>query len=319
MATIKVKINDEWVEMPSIGILPMPEAPIDGKLYGRKDGNWTEVLTGDKTNVLILDYETDLANGKTGSTVTPEVSAALLDAVEKGKACVIKSGDSDILANLQKVSDHVQIIMDQLSYFEGTFLGTNTIVSVDTTGNTISNLSTGAIELVDKNNVLTKDNTKEFTPDANYEPATKKYVDDSLDVTEASYLTFVIGDNTFDLPNGMSMMDYSKKGIVVGTINGITDDNNKIVLNFEKNTDASLSDKKYNILNPTGFIKVSGGILHYQVDYTEDQYDKAYMTEKTNLKINISWYQRVMSETEYTALGETVNTDGVIYFVTPDA
>lgn len=180
MATMKVKNGEEWVEVPSFNVTSIPEAPQDGKQYVRQNANWTEIIPGDKTNVLILDYEKDLANGKTGSTVTPEVSAALLDAVDKGKACVVKSGNSDILANLQKITDHVQIIMEQISYFEGTFLGSNTIVSVDTTGNTISNLSSGAIELVDKSNVLTKDNTKEFTPDADYEPATKKYVDDSL-------------------------------------------------------------------------------------------------------------------------------------------
>lgn len=46
MATIKVKIDDEWIEVPSIGISPMAEAPIDGKTYGRKDGDWTEISTG---------------------------------------------------------------------------------------------------------------------------------------------------------------------------------------------------------------------------------------------------------------------------------
>lgn len=42
-----------------------------------------------------------------------------------------------------------------------------------------------------KDNVLTKDNTTEFTPDADYEPATKKYVDDhaplSKVITESEY------------------------------------------------------------------------------------------------------------------------------------
>lgn len=46
MATIKVKIDDEWIEVPSIGISPMAEAPIDGKTYGRKDGDWSEISTG---------------------------------------------------------------------------------------------------------------------------------------------------------------------------------------------------------------------------------------------------------------------------------
>lgn len=295
------------------------DAPADGNMYGRKDNAWQKIKEGDPTNVLILNYETDLANGQQSQPIDPSISAKLIDAVDTGKACVIKSGNSDILSNIQKVGTDVHIIMEQISKFEGAFIATNTTITVDTAGNTIKAVDTGAIELIDKSKVLAKDNSTEFTPSGIYQPATKKYVDDSLDTTEASYMTFVIGENTFDLPNGMSMMDYSKKGIVIGTIEGITDDNNKIVLNFEKNTDSGLSDKKYNILNPTGFIKVNGGILHYQVDYTEDQYDKAYMTERTNLKINISWYQRILTETEYSGLGDTPNTDGVLYFVTPDA
>lgn len=45
MATIKIKSGDQWTQIPMIGINPMPDAPSDGKTYGRKDGAWAEVAT----------------------------------------------------------------------------------------------------------------------------------------------------------------------------------------------------------------------------------------------------------------------------------
>ena len=100
-----------------------------------------------QTNVLILDYTTDLANAVTGSSVNPEVSEKLLEAIDKGKACVIKNGTSDVLANLQKIGNNVAIVMEQVSYVLGTFAAVNTTITVDTSANTISSLTTGALEL----------------------------------------------------------------------------------------------------------------------------------------------------------------------------
>ena len=45
MATIKIKSGDQWTQIPMIGINPMPDAPSDGKTYGRKDGAWAEVTS----------------------------------------------------------------------------------------------------------------------------------------------------------------------------------------------------------------------------------------------------------------------------------
>ena len=45
MATIKIKSGDQWTQIPMMGINPMPDAPSDGKTYGRKDGAWAEVTS----------------------------------------------------------------------------------------------------------------------------------------------------------------------------------------------------------------------------------------------------------------------------------
>lgn len=102
---------------------------------------------GDKTNVLILSLENDLANGQKDSPVTAEISTALKDAISTGKACVIKSANSDILANLQQISDNVTIVMEQISRVGQTFVAVNTTITVNTATNVISDYQTGAIVL----------------------------------------------------------------------------------------------------------------------------------------------------------------------------
>ena len=117
----------------------------DGTKFLADDGTYKEA--GDKTNVLILSLENDLANGEKDSPVTPEVSASLLDAITTGKACVIKSANSDILANLQKIGNNVTIILEQISRVGQTFVAVNTSITVNTSTNVIADYQTGAIVL----------------------------------------------------------------------------------------------------------------------------------------------------------------------------
>lgn len=46
MATIKIKQDDQWVSLPMIGVQQFPDAPSDGKQYGRKDGAWAVIEAG---------------------------------------------------------------------------------------------------------------------------------------------------------------------------------------------------------------------------------------------------------------------------------
>lgn len=123
--------------------------------FASKD--YVDEVAGDKTNVLILSLENDLANGEKDQPVTAEVSEALVDAVDTGKACVIKTANSDILANLQKTGDNVTIIMEQVSRISTYFLAVNTAITVNTTSNIISDYSTGAINLADSGTLATKE------------------------------------------------------------------------------------------------------------------------------------------------------------------
>ena len=142
--------------------------------------------------VILLNYTDDLKNGNLGETVTPEVSKKLLDAIQNGWACVVKSGQSDILCNLQQVGDVVTIVMESITKINTDYFGSTTIIGVNTSTNTISHSDSGGLFLADKDKVLYKNNTTEYTPSTDYNPATKKYVDDSI--TENS-IVFVVGSH----------------------------------------------------------------------------------------------------------------------------
>lgn len=132
--------------------------------------------------IILLNYTDDLKNGNLGESVSQEVSQKLLDAINGGWACVVKSGNSDILCNLQKVGDVVTIIMESITKIDTEYFAATTIIGVNTSSNTITYSDSGGLYLVDKDKVLLKDNTTSYTPTADYNPSTKKYIDDSVEV-----------------------------------------------------------------------------------------------------------------------------------------
>lgn len=48
MGTIKIKKDGEWVKLPNYGIEEFPDAPSDGKTYGRKDKQWSEIVASNQ-------------------------------------------------------------------------------------------------------------------------------------------------------------------------------------------------------------------------------------------------------------------------------
>lgn len=149
-------------------------------------------IGGDKTNVLILSLENDLANGQKDSPVDAEVSTALKDAISTGKACVIKSANSDILANLQQTGDNVTIVMEQISRIGQTFVAVNTTITVNTATNVISDYQTGAIVLETEG-----DGSKFLSNDGSYKELQQIKGGTTiigLDKTSESYPGIVLGE-----------------------------------------------------------------------------------------------------------------------------
>ena len=295
----------------------------DGTKFLSDDGKYKAIEVGDKTNVLILSLENDLANGQKDSSVNAEVSTALKDAISNGKACVIKSANSDILANLQQISDNVTIVMEQISRVGQTFVAVNTTITVNTVTNVISDYQTGALVLEtegdgnkflsnngeykeipqpDLSNYLAKNNTTAFTPDADYEPATKKYVDDHNSNYAGGILN--IGENNVSYDE-----DIINYGYLVIFLSGFG-----------------------NITIP---IRVSGGqISEYStlisisdsVGVGESAYSLARVTMSNLTKnankyegtINVAYLHRIIRESDYNDLGTVPETDDILYFVIPD-
>ena len=295
----------------------------DGSKFLSDNGTYKTIEVGDKTNVLILSLENDLANGQKDSPVDAEVSTALKDAITNGKACVIKSVNSDILANLQQISDNVTIVMEQISRVGQTFVAVNTSITVNTATNVISDYQTGALVLEtegdgnkflsnngeykeipqpDLSNYLAKDNTTEFTPTDDYQPATKKYVDDHNSNYPGGLLN--IGENSVSYDE-----DIINYGYLVIFLSGFG-----------------------NIIIP---IRVSGGkISEYRtlipvsdsVGVGESAYSLARVTMSDLTKnankyegtINVKYLHRIIRESDYNDLGTTPETDDVLYFIIPD-
>lgn len=369
---------------------------------------------GDKTNVLILSLENDLANGQKDSPVTAEVSTALKDAISTGKACVIKSANSDILANLQQIGDNVTIIMEQISRVGQTFVAVNTTITVNTATNIISDYQTGAIVLEtegdgskflsndgsykeipqpDLSNYLAKDNTTEFTPTGDYNPATKKYVDDSKEIAVYDTIDALNADKenletkiingevkavmikniTFENNAFIAYVIFLVSSVVSGgmiitlTSNAFIASNDTIKqyqLTSSYHADYVLSENDYylklNILHKddsedkiTGnFTNINNLIDWNKVAIADDIYGSDYTyplrysyNDPSGTSTLIGWdiikgnllkldfkvsdrsctqtkykmprYQ-VLTESEYSALGTTPETDNVLYFVTPN-
>lgn len=156
----------------------------DGTKFLADDGTYKEA--GDKTNVLILSLENDLAGGQKDSPVNAEVSASLVDAITTGKACVIKSANSDILANLQKIGNNVTIILEQISRVGQTFVAVNTSITVNTSTNVIADYQTGAIVLETEG-----DGSKFLANDGTYKEiaSSNQYLDMSIFTGESGTLS----------------------------------------------------------------------------------------------------------------------------------
>lgn len=151
---------------------------------------------------------------------------------------------------------------------------------------------------VSKDNVLTKDNTTAFTPTADYHPATKKYVDDkevSLIYDTNDYRT-AIATNGVEFKIATAYIYFYGESMSIGQL--AIFHNTEICKIINLNRDSS------------GLYTIADTFIHNNITYKIE----AFGGEET-----ITPIQQILTESEYTALGDAVNTDNVLYFVTPDA
>lgn len=177
-----------------------------------------------------------------------------------------------------------------------------------------SNLKSQEIEET-LQNVLRKDNTEEFVPTSDYQPATKKYVDNKN--------PFIL----IDTQKAEEIGDSPSK--VVYNIDSETiADLNNIINNATLGTIVTLdiyAMSLYHIVHGIVVSKGNGNALSsygknlFTDDNTNYYFEFEFDVPNNVYTLSIIIHSIILTESDYASLGESVNTDNVLYFVTPDA
>lgn len=164
-------VNGEWVSQGKIG--GMDEAPTDGKAYGRKNGNWAEVPEH-------LNLTSENLNDINGAGFATQKSTADYTSPENNYP--INENGALIFANANY--SHSNQIYG--SYLTNRWFARG--------GGNQQGVRTNWKEFAFTDDVLTKTNTSSFTPTSDYQPATKKYVDDKhimLTITNEAHMQLI--------------------------------------------------------------------------------------------------------------------------------
>lgn len=167
----RVASNGEWVNQGKIG--GIDEAPTDGKAYGRKNGGWAEVPEH-------LNLTSENLNDINGAGFATQKSPTDYTSPENNYP--INENGALIFANANY--GHSNQIYG--SYLTNRWFARG--------GGNQHGVRTNWKEFAFTDDVLTKTNTSSFTPTGDYQPATKKYVDNIgygkvIDVADGSLLT----------------------------------------------------------------------------------------------------------------------------------
>ena len=177
--------ESNWKEIGSSSGSGIEDAPADNKIYGRKNNDWTEVISsGGNSGTFVL--ETAAADSLTDTEYND-----LKDAIEANKIIIADLGLTlGIIAQIYQPcfaatydSGSNRIVLS-LTQTTGTTSGSEdnrrlVVCDIIISGSTGHSVSRDNYNLVNENMVLTFGNTKEYTPTTVYSPATKKYVDDN--------------------------------------------------------------------------------------------------------------------------------------------
>ena len=181
-------------------------------------------------------------------------------------------------------------------------------------------------KLMDPNNYLAKDNTTEYTPTANYHPATKKYVDDKyyhIEKTGQLDLDFTVGGMSYN-SSLKYILSLNMSGNTYTTVLEILDSGNNETLANKIIVD--------NLLNANSTINTIADInttFAFESPHFDNKLIINFILEST---INMNFKNKtidlivksstakclstIVTETKYSEFTNT--NDGVLYFVTPD-
>lgn len=182
MGTIKIKKDGEWVKLPNYGIEEFPDAPSDGKTYGRKNKQWSEIIASNQYLDLITLFPSE------GGTLSDENYQKIVDAWENGVS-LARMNNTYIPIVIEKGEGVYRIIINTPTInTEGVMVGatllsinTDKTYTMDTDGIIIHNIgdgtkylsdngeykviptSSGALPQETQNNILDAINSIKFT------------------------------------------------------------------------------------------------------------------------------------------------------------
>lgn len=150
-------VNGEWVSQGKIG--GIDEAPTDGKAYGRKNGDWAEVPEH-------LNLTSENLNDINGAGFATQKSPTDYTSPE----------------NNYPINENGALIFANANYGHSNQIYGSCLTNrwFARGGGNQQGVRTNWKEFAFTDDVLTKTNTSSFTPTGDYQPATKKYVDDNV-------------------------------------------------------------------------------------------------------------------------------------------
>lgn len=239
------------------------DAPSDGSLYGKKNGEWTtidlsNVPTAD--NILTKNNTTEYIPTGDYNPATKKYVDDAINGIGNPSISDITGIDSNWLTLLQVTpTDHVtrwptwdevtekpefSNVATSGAYTD--LIGTPELSAVATSGSYedltgTPSLATVAVsgsysdlvntpDIVSPENVLQTNNNTEYTPTGDYNPATKKYVDDSVSTINSS------------VTNLISFMNFYEGANTVTTLSTLPVDKRSVVANLGSASDLTLSN-----------------------------------------------------------------------------
>lgn len=336
-ATIIANIDVEtlyiqWVENDRIVSLIITNT--DGTMSCIRNENNVGGGSGE-SDVYVFETNNDI--------ITLEEYTALENAINSNKIILYNTGELKYLFTIALVRDEVIILST-----------VNADINNIQISKTELKIKSETIRLVTLDQVLTKSNTEPFTPNGDYQPATKKYVDDKSKEINILNETFtgLIGklisvENNITFNYTLTDDEYNYIKSCIGKKNILTSDEiyhllinvdiyevsleGAIVVKYENN---SMHSGLYNdvlILSINDNTKEVESFIYntYGTSINNTEHEVEIKENMINLQKNTSAnvvesqeifnIYKVLNESQYAALGDAVNSDNIIYFVTPDA
>lgn len=198
MGTIKVKKDGEWVKLPNYGVEEFPDAPSDGKTYGRKNKQWSEIIASNQ----YLDLTT-LFPSESG-TLSDEGYQKIVDAWENSIS-LVRLGDMYGPMFIEKGQNNYILRINVLMQVATGVSMSSMYVEIDTTDKTyVTNLK-------HINYTNTGSGTKYLSDNGQYKAIT----------TSSGVLPQETQNNILDAINAIKFTDKSKTTVTAQEYNNI--------------------------------------------------------------------------------------------------